>query len=147
MVKDEMINYGTQIIAQTISKTDVIKFNDIGLREISQIIEDMNKGIMEALYNANYRKVADDEIVVKKQAYEKFIEDFAKQEEISHSYEQGYTELLETNHQLQDELEKSKKEKKEILQMIYDKGNDTGIICLPAFAINQLAKAYHIELE
>lgn len=64
--------------------------------------------IAKDIYNAGYRKVADDEIVVNKQAYEKFVEEFAKQEEIAHSYEQGYTELLETNHQLQDKLEKSK---------------------------------------
>ena len=71
-----------------------------------------------ALHNAGYRKVGEDEIVIKKQAYEKFVEEFAKQEEIAHSYEQGYTELLETNHQLQDELEKSKQEKREILQQL-----------------------------
>lgn len=72
----------------------------------------------EALYNAGCRKIGDDEIVVKKQAYEKFVEEFAKQEEIAHSYEQGYTELLETNHQLQDELEKAKQETREILTAI-----------------------------
>ena len=63
-------------------------------------------------------QVGDDEIVIKKQAYEKLVEEFAKQEEIAHSYEQGYTELLETNHLLQDELEKTKQEKREILQTI-----------------------------
>lgn len=70
MNKDEMINYGAQIIAQSLDKPDVIKFNDIGLRKISQIIEDMNKGVMEALYNADYRKIEDDEIVIKKRQYE-----------------------------------------------------------------------------
>ena len=70
------------------------------------------------LYKKGGRIVADDEIVIKKQAYEKFVEEFAKQEEIAHSYEQGYTELLETNHLLQDELEKTKQEKREILQRL-----------------------------
>ena len=37
---------------------------------------------------------------------------------------------------------------REILQMIYDKGKDIGLICLPTSAIKQLAKAYYgIELE
>lgn len=103
-----------------------------------------------ALYNANYRKVGDDEIVVKKQAYEKFVEGFAKQEEIAHSYEQGYTELLETNHQLQDELEKTKKEKKEILQVLKDNivnriGSKYAVIDLTDIA--QRANELGIELE
>lgn len=71
------------------------------------------------LYKKGGRIVAEDEIVIKKQAYEKFVEEFAKQEEIAYSYEQGYTELLETNHQLQDELEKTKQETaREILREI-----------------------------
>ena len=44
--------------------------------------------------------------------------------------------------------QKAKKETaREILQMIYDKGKDTAMICLPTIAIKQLAKAYGIELE
>ena len=67
-------------------------------------------------------QVGDDEIVIKKQAYEKLVEEFAKQEEIAHSYEQGYTELLETNHQLQDKLEQVKKETAiEVSDKIYNK--------------------------
>lgn len=90
-----------------------------------EMIKEMQKDLVLSeqdcvwLYEKDgYRKVADDEIVIKKQVYEKFVEEFAKQEEIAHSYEQGYTELLETNHLLQDELEKTKQEKREILQTI-----------------------------
>lgn len=94
-----------------------------------------------ALYNAGYRKVADDEIVVNKQAYEKFVEEFAKQEEIAHSYEQGYAELLQSNHFLQDKLEKTKKETaREILKWIDEPFTEEEIRIL-------IAKNFGIELE
>lgn len=106
------------------------------------------KSYCTRLYNANYRKVGDDEIVIKKQAYEKFVEEFAKQEEIAHSYEQGYTELLETNHQLQDKQEKTKKETaREIIDLIVDEsGVDLlgGYYKLPFHIYNKIKRKYRI---
>ena len=110
-----------------------------------------------ALHNAGCRIIGDDEIVIKKQAYEKFVEEFAKQEEIAHSYEQGYTELLEANHQLQDELEKTKQQTaREILQeILYTKSCEEWFENeqLVDFGkkivdkIENLANKYGIELE
>ena len=86
-----------------------------------------------ALYNANYCKLVEGEIVVKESEIgmlKKTI-DFLEMEK----------------DQLNKQLEQAKQEKREILQMIYDKGKDTAMICLPTIAIKQLAKAYGIELE
>ena len=108
MDKDEMIEENEMIkrLQSALPDTETMRFN------FDKI------DLATYLYDAGCRKVGEDEIVIKKQAYEKFVEEFAKQEEIAHSYEQGYTELLETNHLLQDELEKTKQETKEILQTI-----------------------------
>lgn len=157
MNKDEMINYGIQIIEQSLCKPDTIKFDDIGLREMTYIIKELNKRVMEDLYNEGYRKVADDEIVVKKEAYEKFVGQLIEQEEIAHSYEQGYAELLQSNHFLQDKLENARQETtREILQklkdniMLADFGCGDGyeeVVDMNTDELKKLAKQYGIELE
>ena len=67
-------------------------------------------------------KIADDEIVVKKEAYEKIVGQLIEQEEIAHSYEQGYAELLQSNHFLQYKLENARQETaREILEELKTK--------------------------
>lgn len=112
MNKDEMIKEMAEILNKNCGNCSICEFAG----KSTATLDCTELCYATALYNANCRIIAEDEIVIKKQAYEKFVEEFAKQEEIAHSYEQGYAELLETNHQLQDELEKTKQEKRDILQ-------------------------------
>lgn len=98
--------------------------------------------IAEALYNANCRILADDEVVIKKS-------ELARLKNLEINYEQVYEEYRKLEQErLHDEFKKHEQElARAILQRIYDIGKDTGTICLSAYAIEQFAKAYHIELE
>lgn len=89
------------------------------------------------LFDGGCQIVGEDEIVVKKEAYEKFVGQLIEQEEIAHSYEQGYAELLQSNHFLQDKLENARQETtREILQYIHNKKLSKAI-----------SEKYGIELE
>lgn len=134
MGKNETINYGAQIIAQSLNKPDVIKFNDIGLREMSQIIEDMNKGVMESLYNEGYRKIEDDEIVIKKRQYEqlkKYNRDRKRlrlkwqqaKQDLDDIYSNGFVLLVE-HREIVDQVARETRQEtaREILQELTSKG-------------------------
>ena len=142
MNKDEMINN----IATSIG---------LACTSIELDLKDRQE-IAKTLYILGYRKVAEDEIVIKKQAYADFVEKFVEQEEIAHSYEQGYAELLQSNHFLQDKLENAKQETREILQklkdniMLADFGCGDGyeeVVDMNTDELKKLAKEKGIELE
>ena len=160
MNKDEMIEEMASIICKETSneglceKCDFKKHEQFGYTYQCRKFDDA-----EALYNAGYRKVDDDEIVVKKEAYEKFVGQLIEQEEIAHSYEQGYAELLQSNHFLQDKLENARQETtREILQELKEMfGTSREFIWIGAGMgsigdhisdrIEQFAKDKDIELE
>lgn len=95
-----------------------------------------------ALYNANCRIIGEDEIVVKKSDLEGF-------EKLARKYESLKAAQKINDEHLHIRIKKQAKQEtaRAILQMIYDKGKDTAMICLPTIAIKQLAKAYGIKLE
>ena len=88
----------------------------------------------ETLYNANYRKVADDEIVIKKSEYEKLSKDYATINNSAY-----YCGVKVGGYQTA----------REILQELYDEANSyvCKIVELTTFQIEQLAKEKGIELE
>ena len=150
MNKDEMKNDLTNILK---NRCDNISFGDC----MGRVSCDSCKA--EAIYNAKYRKVGDDEIVVKKRQYEqlkKYNRDRKRlrlkwqqaKQDLDDIYSNGFVLLVE-HHEIVDQVARETRQEtaREILQMIYDKGKDTAMICLPTIAIKQLAKAYGIELE
>lgn len=128
MNENEMIEEMASIICKETSnegiceKCDFKKHEQFGYTYQCRKFDDA-----EALYNANCRIIADDEVVLTKGAYES----------ISNKAKANVVKALEIKQETA----------KEILQMIYDKGKDTAMICLPTIAIKQLAKAYGIKLE
>lgn len=90
-----------------------------------------SKGIAEALYNAGYRKIADDEIVIKK----------SKINALKNRNDRLKMELKICERK----LEKAKQETaREILQELY---NECVYFTQGRIAIEKLAQKYGIELE
>ena len=126
----------------------------------------------EALYNAKYRKVADDEIVIKKSEYEALLLEQKRLKEMVDRIPCGYVKIAEDEivvkkskigmlektidylemekAQLNKQLEQAEQEvSREILQELYDEAMrySNEVVELTAFEIKQLAKEKGIELE
>lgn len=90
--------------------------------------------IAKDIYNTGYRKVTDDEIVIKKSEYDILLKDYAI------TYDNAYQWGLRVGEE---------NTAIEILQELYDEAmrNTNEVVELTAFEIKQLAKEKGIELE
>ena len=99
-----------------------------------------------AIYNAGYRKIAEDEVVVKKSDYAELNKDF---DDWKKEYDHNCLLRLEV-FELEKELEKAKQETREILQGLKDRikhiRNDFSRLEID-WIIAILAQRYGIELK
>lgn len=100
----------------------------------------------EDIYNANYRKIADDEIVIKQTDYVELNKDFYDWKK---EYDHNCLLRLEV-FELEKQLENVRQDTaRKILQELYDEAMrySNEVVELTAFEIKQLAKEKGIELE
>ena len=121
--------------------------------------------IAKDIYNAGYRKVADDEIVIKKRKYEqlkKYNRDRKRlrlkwqqaKQDLDDIYSNGFVLLVE-HHEIVDKVARETRQEtaREIINMLTppckacDANWHKGCMCLQKKIIKQIAQKYDIELE